>query len=414
MKDVSRAATTAALALLILLNVSLVPAQADELPPSPSHGSTATDAPLPNDGNAPTTPLEEAQDEPDANTSDPEAPQDSPSATPNGPSPSDSRVADAAYATQILTPAEGAEVPDGSVEYTVQVSTVGAYWLDLYCGADNEFRDDVYLSASSDGQQFSGALGPVYEGESCSLELYASDNTATGSDSSSFTVAMNLEIRNATTSPSEFYPRVRDGFRDSTSISFGSRLDSDVTVKIVSRATGSFVRTFTLSGRDSRAYYERRWVTWNGKNNRGNLVSTGRYAAVITSRLNGQSASARVPIEVASGFRTVRTTKTKDGWFGSRDQTRGNCYAWEVPDGNDLDCWGGRYAQATYRFALPSNARNISWGVRGYTECCDRGRITKTGKRTSATSFQVQVRVTYWRSFVVRSTWITYTYRKAV
>ena len=155
-------------------------------------------------------------------------------------------------------------------------------------------------------------------------------------------------------------------------------------------------------------------VTWNGRNTAGNLVPTGRYTAVITSTLDGRSRTARVPIWVASGHRTVRVTRTKDGWYDSIDQTRGNCYAWEVSDGNDLDCWGGRYAQATYRFSLPSNARNIDWGVRGYQECCSGGRITKTGERTSARSFRIAVRVTNWRSYVVRSTWVTYTYRKAI
>lgn len=411
MSNFSRVAMAATLSVATLLSVSLAPAQADELSPSPVTQLAVTDAPVPEDVNAPTAPVEEAQDEPDAGASDPESPQDSPTASPNGPSSNEDRAA-AAYSTEILTPADGASIPDGSVAYTVTVATVGDYWLDLYCAGD--FRDDVYLTASSDGQQFSGALGAVDQGESCYLSLYPVSG-GTGEDSSSFTVSLNLEVRKATAKPGEFYPRVRDGFRDSTSIGFQSRLDSDVSVKIVSRTTGSVLRAFALSGRESRNYYQRRGVVWNGKNKAGNLVPTGRYTAVITSTLNGQSATARVAIKVASGHRTVRKTVSKNGWYGSRDKTRGNCFTSESYDGgNDLDCWGGVYAQATYRFSLPRDARNVDWAVRGRNECCNVGRVTKTGKRTSATSFLVTVRVTNWRSFVVRRARVTYTYRKAI
>lgn len=412
MNSISRITATAALGVLTLLTVSFAPAQADDLSPSPGADSAATQTPVPNEGNVPTAPAEEAQDEPDASGSDPVSPQDSPMASPNGPSPIEDR-ATAAYVTEIRTPADGAVVPKGSLDYTVQVATVGDYWLDVNCGED--FYDYAHLSASSDGQQFTGTLGPVSEGDACYLQLTPSGGTASGQDSASFTVATTVEVRNATAKPGEFYPTVRDGFRDSTSIGFSSRLNSDVSVKITSRNTGSVVRAFALSGRESRDYYQRRGVVWNGKNKANNLVPTGRYTAVITSTLNGESATSRVPIKVASGYRTVRTTKTKDGWYGSRDTTRGNCYTAQYYDGgNDLDCWGGAYAQATYRFSLPSNARNIDWGVRGFNECCDAGRLIKTGKRTSATSFRITVRVTNWRSFVVRSTRVTYTYRKAI
>jgi hypothetical protein len=155
-------------------------------------------------------------------------------------------------------------------------------------------------------------------------------------------------------------------------------------------------------------------VAWDGKNTAGRLVPNGRYTAVIASTLGGRTATDRVQVQVASGHRNVRVTKRADGWYDSRDRTRGNCYAWEASDGNDLDCWGSGYAQATYRFRLPANARNVTWGVRGYRECCDTGRIIKTGKRTSRTSFRIAVRVTGWRSFVVRSTHVSFAYRKAI
>ena len=66
------------------------------------------------------------------------------------------------------------------------------------------------------------------------------------------------EVRNPVAGPETFYPRVRDGFRDHTDIGFGSRLDSDVTVKII--AGQRFHRAdFIRDGRAWADYYERRW-----------------------------------------------------------------------------------------------------------------------------------------------------------
>ena len=107
-------------------------------------------------------------------------------------------------------------------------------------------------------------------------------------------------------------------------------------------------------------------------------------------------------------------TRTKDGWYDSVDATSGNCYTSDYDPGNHLDCWGGNYARADYRFRVPANARVKSWTVRGGALCCDTGRITKTGIRTSARTFRVRVQVTGWRSYVVRKAILTYSYRKAI
>jgi len=415
MRRLPRMAMSAAISTLIVLGVSLAPAQADDSSPTPAVDPVETDGSLAEE-EVPSTPGVTAPTESGDSPSTPVDPQDSQLSpdptTASKTGPTRAAAMAAVFSTQIFTPADGADVPAGSVEYSVQVATAGDYWLDLYC--DQSFITDELLSAFDDGERFTGSIGPVDAGASCRLELYGISGT--GEDVAFFTVERPIvvpEVRNPSARPNTFYPRVRDGFRDVTQIGFGSRLDSDVTVKIVA-GSGAVVRTFTRNGRGWADYYERRSQPWNGRNRAGNLVPTGRYTAVITSTLDGRSDTARLPIWVASGHRTVRVTKTKDGWWDSIDQTRGNCYAWEVSDGNDLDCWGGRYAQATYRFSLPSNAHNIDWGVRGYQECCDRGRITRTGVRTSASSFRIAVRVTYWRSFVVRSTWVSYTYRKAV
>ena len=318
MRSFPRTAATAAISTLIVLSVLSAPAQADDSQATPGVDSVDTDTSLA-EGSNPSTPEEPAQDEIDASPSaavdDPaESSAPSPgrtSTSDSGPAASVARLA-AVFATQILSPVDSANVPEGSVAYSVQVATAGTYWLDLYC--DQGYITRQYLDASSDGQQFSGSLGPVNAGEACPLDLYGSSGT--GADVVNFTVERPVvvpEVRDPVARPDTFYPRVRDGFRDRTDIGFRTRGDSDVTVKIID-GSGSTVRTFIRGGRAWADYYERRWQTWNGRNRASNLVPTGRYTAVITSTLDGRSDTARVPIWVASGHRTVRETKTKDGW----------------------------------------------------------------------------------------------------
>lgn len=322
-----------------------------------------------------------------------------------------------AYATGFVYPGDGASVADAGVAYyVVELATAGQYLVSLYC--NDSSIDSEFVWADSAGQQVTESLGPIAAGDSCYLEVTAWDAGASGYDTVYFSVArpaVTPEVRSPSASPATFYPRVRDGYRDRTYVGFTSRLDSDVSIAVLSRATGRTVRTFHLPGRTWGDYYSRRRLPWNGTNSHGALVPTGGYVAVITSSLGGKTRSARVKLRVAAGFRTIRETKTADGWDDSQDEVRGNCFTSEsYPSGNDLDCWGGAYAQATYRFRLPANAHDVSWGVRGFIECCDSGRITKTGERTSPTSFRVRVRVTDWRSFVVRSVSVTYSYRAAI
>ena len=60
-----------------------------------------------------------------------------------------------------------------------------------------------------------------------------------------------------------------------------------------------------------------------------------------------------------------------------------SCYVnrYYYDDTTQLDCWGGRYARAWYRFAMPSNAYNFDWAVSGDVGCCDGGRTPVPGSR---------------------------------
>ncbi|KQZ67263.1 hypothetical protein [Nocardioides sp. Root151] len=323
---------------------------------------------------------------------------------------SEAPSAAAAYADRILAPANGANVPAGNVSYTFVAGDAASYYVELTC---DDTYDYVSHSSSYAGQQFSGSLGPANAGEDCRLEVY---NYDTGmSTYSDFTVALPApEVRNLSASRTTFYPRVRDGYLDKTGFTFGSRLDSAITVSIRRNATGRVVRTLKSSANSWADYYGRRTLAWNGLNAAGSKVPVGRYTAIVKSTLGGRSATAHVVVQVATGYKTFTISKVKDGWYDSRDQTRGNCYTRDYDPGNHLDCWGGAYAQASYNFAIPANARNIRWAVGGYSLCCDSGRLIRTGTRVSPTRFMVRVKVTYWRSFVVERVRLRYTARRQI
>ena len=108
---------------------------------------------------------------------------------------------------------------------------------------------------------------------------------------------------------------------------------------------------------------------------------------------------------------TVDRRRSK-GWVGTATVSRSHsrsCYFYGYSGDLTLDCWGGREAVANYGFRLPSNARNVTWEVRGERNCCNNGRVVKSGQRTSDTRFGVRVRVTNWASYTVRAVYVDYT-----
>lgn len=316
----------------------------------------------------------------------------------------------ATYALQFTAPAEGAVVPAGDVTWQLQSSAAQYYDITLSCAASDTQSDFGY--SSYDGEILSGTFLDIPVADSCQVQAYGNSTGETASVSFT-TSAPTPEVRNLSVSPATFYPYVRDAYRDSAAIRFTSRLDSDVVVR-VTNTDGRTVWVRELAARDWADYYERRVVRWSGRNNAGSLVRTGRYRIAVTSDIAGTTRTARAAVVVARGTRTFTVTRTKEGWWDSVDATSGNCYTSNYYPGNHLDCWGGNYARADYRFRVPANARIISWAVRGEALCCDNGRLTKTGTRTKARTFRVRVQVTGWRGYVVRRAILEYSYRKAI
>jgi hypothetical protein len=158
-----------------------------------------------------------------------------------------------------------------------------------------------------------------------------------------------------------FYPRVRDGYRDNVVTTWKQNIEADATVRVLD-SRGKTVRE------DSPGDV-RRW-TWNGRGSNGRAVAVGRY---------------RIQVGVQDPDFDLTTS---------------------------LDCWGGRYARATYTLRTPVSAKSVSYRVTGSRTgadiCCD-GRITKSGKRAkNKRSFAVTVRVNGWRAYEIRRAKVAY------
>ncbi|QIX27827.1 hypothetical protein ncot_15440 [Nocardioides sp. JQ2195] len=370
------------------------PEGSDEPAPTPEPAPTSTDAPTP----APAESEQSAESEPPGESEQP--------ATKSSPG----VAASASTVDEIVKPTNGSTVPAGPLSYSFVAGGSGDYWLSLEC---DYTWDSTWVTASYAGQTLTGTLDSVDAGEECTLML---ENEQTyDTESVSFTVARTYpapQIRNLRAAPSTFYPRVRDGYKDRTRIKFSSRLDSAVKIRIVRKSTGRTVRTISKRARRSYDWYQGRSVAWDGRSNAGRTVKTGRYTAVVTSTLGGRSVTDRVALWVDTGFRTLHVTKTKDGWYDSRDRTSGNCHTSEYyPRGNHLDCWGGAFAEAAYTFHVPDGAKHVRFEVRGENLCCDNGRLIREGSWVGSNSYRVRVRVTYWRAYVVKRVRLKYDVR---
>jgi len=316
----------------------------------------------------------------------------------------------------IITPANGDQVRIGytgpaTIDFTN--SPVGQWTVTLTDpNGDQAFSTVVNTDDSTttvpvrlSGINQSGQWGMVVDGSAidCCLDTYTD-----------FEVLPNLSLSNVTLSPTTFYPRVRDGYLDNTTLRY-SLTDPTGTSIVTTRVTnsaGTTVRTASWNyGSDRESW------TWNGRKNDGVLANTDVYKVTLTARDSaGKTVTAARSVTVASGYRTHTVTKAKTGYSRSSSARTASCYA--DRDSYDLtttlDCWGGRYAQANYNFATPANAYNLSWGVSGSSGCCDGGTITRWVTRPSATAYNVHVKVTSWRSYTIDRVRVTYSYKTRV
>ena len=312
-------------------------------------------------------------------------------------------------AVQIQSPTNGGTVPEdftGPVTiYFPPTSTSTTYRLILQncCnGEDYWWEKEV----STNGGASSFTVPAMAKPDYYSLDVYPADGW-TELDSVGFTVEDTPEpmlVDNVSISPATFYPRVRDGFRDATRISYRLGIGAQVVASVYNR-DGQRVRRAKV-GWQYRGFNG--W-TWNGRRDNGTLARVGTYRVSITAT-NGDGVTKTVAQKatVTSDVVTRRGSTSKSGVGTYATSRSGNCYANRIRPDLSLDCWGGEYASATYRLALPRSASNLDWSVSGYQGCCDRGTISKSGTRLNRTTFEIAMRVTIWRSYTIQSVRVAY------
>jgi flagellar hook assembly protein FlgD len=226
------------------------------------------------------------------------------------------------------------------------------------------------------------------------------------------TVAVRpLVLDNASVSRSTFYPLVRDGYRDTTTMHYRLNRAASITVQVRNSA-GRVVRRAGLGIRSGGRHL---WA-WNGRKNDGTKVGTGTYRIQITADADGLRRSVTEKVTVATGWRTKTVTKSRGGYYTSGTSHSSSCYVDfdDYDETTDLDCWGGSHAQADYGFSIPANAYNLGWSVSGYKGCCSDGTTSKWSTRTSSTSYRVSVKVTGWHDYTITAVRLTYTYKRRI
>lgn len=219
-----------------------------------------------------------------------------------------------------------------------------------------------------------------------------------------------VSVASVSVSPTNFYPIVRDGYRDSTRLWFNVNTRAAVTLRAFN-SKGSVVRTIG-EGTMGRG---RHVVTWNGRRGNGAAVVPGRYQLRLTANDGRTSKTVAHTVTIATQVVTRHGHKYRDGTAG-RASTAGNCHVFWY-QGAQLDCWGGRYAKLRYVFSLPSSAYKVHytvWGERAGDDFCCQGTIRHTGARSSKRSFRVVEEVTGWRAYEVDEVDLNYTYRKRI
>jgi hypothetical protein len=320
--------------------------------------------------------------------------------------------AEAADGTIVVTPADGAEVPAGIDAITVQFGATDSYEVDV--DGPGGYYDWEYHDAQAGQTVALSGFDPMVVAGAYDVTVFngSYDVVAT----SSFTVvAPPVEVTNPVARPNVFYPVVRDRFKDVTTVAYTLNRRADVTAQVYRVGDGKRVRSADV-GSGSQGAGRRQW-TWNGLNNAGQPVGAGRYRIEIEAQdVDGAVSTARVTVTARTETVTRHAVEAVKGSRTSSAGHRGNCFVNRSAYFGEtrLDCWGGAYAQATYRFAIPAQATNVRWRVRGEIGCCDRGRIIRAGTRLSPRSYRVSVRVTSWRAFTVGRVSVSYTYRERI
>jgi hypothetical protein len=289
-------------------------------------------------------------------------------------------------------PAAGATVdPVGAWTLTMEIRRSGIrVWSKDVSAASNpvkaafpKLRDGSYVARAID--QWGHRLGTV-----------------------SFTVK-NLSITGADTAPDPFYPLVRDGYRDTTRLTWVQSLSGKATVTI--RNHGALA----LGPRGAGQHY---WV-WNGSTPGGNSLRAGTYylQVAVVDQYGVRARSPWVAVHIATGWRKVSRTTAQAG--NSADGSK----IWHKPCGflrnyfqrGDavVVCDTGGKAALFYRFTVPGTvvSARVWFTVRANSTS---GKIFSGLLRPNATHLLGYIGVSGRRILEILKATLTYTYKKRI
>jgi hypothetical protein len=175
-------------------------------------------------------------------------------------------------------------------------------------------------------------------------------------DHVAFEVRPRLTLTDVRVGPSTFYPLVRDGFRDTTTIRFRTNKTSRNRIQV--KKNGRTVRRVDLGNQPQGPH---RWV-WNGKDSGGRKVTPGYYNLQVSTSASGETK--KVSRRVKAHTRVLRRnfSKSKRGTAYRSRGKRGNCNFDGFQGEALLTCLFG-VAWADYAFEMsPGSLRHI---VRG-------------------------------------------------
>ena len=279
------------------------------------------------------------------------------------------------------------------------------YWLEVYDSKWDEIVADKWISY--DGEDAVRTWQPFLE-PSEAYTLWVTDSELNHTESVPFSVVAELRIVNTSISPSVFFPRVKDGYRDKAEFNYRTNIRADNMIN-VRRLDGTLIRRATLG---TQSAYSHTW-RWDGRSRNNQLVKTGRYRIELVSRRGDQVKTSSEVVELESKILTRRRTVSRGGRATSDRGKKGNCSIYPIFSSLYLDCWGGKFAKVRYRFGLPRNAFKIGWGVRGERHCCS-GFVGRDGERVSRKAFLVEVMVTKWASYEVHRVWVAYSSKERI
>jgi hypothetical protein len=324
---------------------------------------------------------------------------------------------------QVVSPVEDQVVPQGyvgpvRVDFSDAPAAEYDIWVECPPGeGDGEPVDDYFWSRrvtyTGDGTDdvFESAIDPLTTpgAQTCMVSVFNQTPGSSGEAHLTFsTAAAELSIGSATASPRVFYPRLRDGFRDATTMTWTVSKPSAVRGRVLD-GRGRTVRYVNLGRVDRQGSWT--WRGWLA----GRRAPTGRYSLQVsaTDLEHRTVRRAAVPVRLAAGMATRRSSLRVVGSNYSESQATSSCSVTRDLGHAVLACTRAGHAQVWYRFRVDRGAFDVRREVLGQRGCCAPGTVTRQLQRINGNTYRVGVRVTGSRSYTVVQARLLWAWKQA-